>query len=132
MWAQINAGTGVWDGVVHAAEPAALPGTAVLAIPGSYTTGASNYDPARRGFVSAPAMMLFDYVALWTPVELAWMMTCGDAVVAQAVMLTLASPTINLADARVIAGITYIAATMPLANGRAARIMAGLRPEGGL
>jgi len=107
-----------WEEVV--VQP---PAEAALAAGARYN-GFAWVPPAERR-----ALPLFDYLQLWTPAEMAWFKNTNDPIAAQAFILTLGSPVIDLDHPQVIAGIRYAEQAMPLPPGRADRILVGLPPE---
>ena len=92
------------------------------------------WSPTLRGWLDPEPplrriMPLFEYLRLWTAEEAAWFKNTTDPIAAQAFVLTLGSPVIDLDHPDVIAGIAYAAQAIPLQPGRAEQIRAGIPPE---
>jgi hypothetical protein len=129
MFATYTTDTGALIAENLAEEPAPVEGVAVVRMPPSAIAGVTIWSAAARGYVDRPAPMpLLDYVRLWTMEERIAVRASNNAMLVDAYFLLLATPTVDLGNAEVIAGIDLAQSLNILTEARANRIKAGLPP----
>lgn len=103
----------------------------VSSLTGLDMTGRTSRPAVPADYPPRRVLSLFEYLQLWTPEEATWFKNTTDPVAAQAFVLTLGSPVIDLDHPQVVAGISYAAQAIPLSAERVAQILAGVPPTGG-
>lgn len=129
MFARYTTATGVLIAENLAEQPASAEGVTVIAMPPSAVAGVTVWSAAAKGYVDPPEPMpLLDYLRLWTIEERIAVRASDNAVLVDAYFLLLATPTVDLGNADVLAGIALAESLGILTEARANRIKAGLPP----
>jgi hypothetical protein len=130
MFATFNKATGALIADRLADEPDETETIGVLQMPPGAVAGLTVWSPVARGYVDPPPPLpLLEYLLLWTPAERAAVRASANETLVDAYFLLLATPTVDLGNADVLAGIALAQSLGILTQARADRIRAGLLPE---
>jgi hypothetical protein len=128
MWIVIDASTGALISGPHHEAPEDLPAGQELvgAVPGSFVTGRSYWDPVRLGFFDRPILSPLAFQRRFTAAERVAIRASSDSLVIDWMELSKIAQEIDLSDPDVIAGVEYLEALALIGTGRAAAVLEGL------